>query len=151
MDKKNGFTRFLAVAGTALLWLVILAPVVFSAIRWMRARMFNFDFLMYAELGLLVLGAALMLLWAALRAHKYGALIGGLLALAVVAVVASQGVAVATGLASGAVEAAGWPWILTLGLIVVYDLAVVALGLAGILLVRALYANPPGTNVPLPG
>lgn len=151
MEKKNRFTRFLAMAGTVLLWLVILAPVVFSVIRLIRARMFNFDFLLYAELGLMVLGAALMLLWAALRAHKYGALIGGLLALAVVAVVAGQGVAVATGLASGEVEAAGWPWVLTVGLIVVYDLAVVALGLAGILLVRALYANPPESNEHLPG
>jgi hypothetical protein len=53
----------------------------------------------------------------------------------------SQGVAVWTGLAHGDTEPTGWPWITVLGLIILYDLAVVFLGIIGIRLISKLSLN----------
>ena len=49
MDNRNAFTRFLAVAGTVLVWLPILAPFFFSAARLISHRMFRLDYLMPAS------------------------------------------------------------------------------------------------------
>lgn len=143
MEKKNGFTRFLAITGTALLWLVLLAPVAFSIVRYSESGMLRFDFLLPGELFFLVLAAALMLLWSAWRAHKLRAPIGWTLAAALVLLFGSQGIAVLTGLASGEHGPSGWPFIVVMGMLIAYDLAVLALAVEGILLVRELYRTPP--------
>jgi hypothetical protein len=68
LEKKGVLPKILAVVGIILVWLPILAPVIFSAISMIGARIFRFDFLMPAELFLFALAGALLLLWAALRA-----------------------------------------------------------------------------------
>jgi hypothetical protein len=112
---------------------------VFGVIRLVQARIFRFDYLMPAELLPVALIGGGVLLWAALRRHKYHKLIAWGLVAAMALLGVSQGLAKVTGLASGATPATGLPWALALGAIIGYDLALGLVGVAGILLVRELF------------
>ena len=135
---KNNLTKGLAIVGTVLVWLPVLAPFVFSLLGFFRRGFFNFDYLMPAEFFLVFLVGGGLLLWAALRARSHREVIGGGLGAAVIFLAASMVLASATGLASGAVEPGGWQFILVIGLIAAYSLAVVVTGVAGVRLVRDL-------------
>jgi hypothetical protein len=139
LEKKSTLTRTLAIAGTVLAWLPVLAPFLFSALVFIRAGRFHFDYLMPAEMFLFFIVGGALLVWAALRARSRRRLIAWALGIAVVSVVGGQVLAVATGLASGETEATGWPWALVLGSIAVYSLAVVAVGVGGVLLLGDLF------------
>ena len=139
MDKKDSLTKVLAIAGTVLAWLPILTPFLFSALFFIRAGRFRFDYLMPAEMFLFFIVGGALLVWAALRARSRRRLIAWALGIAVVSVVGGQLLAVATGLASGETEATGWPLALVLGSIAVYSLAVVAVGVGGVLLLGDLF------------
>jgi hypothetical protein len=139
MGKKNLLTKELASVGTGLVWIPILAPIIFSAIRFMSRHRFNFDYLMPAELFPVALVGGGLLLWAALRAHSRRGIIGGGLGVAAGMLVGGQALAVVTGLASGETAPTGWPWALVLASIGAYALALVVTGVGGILLVRDLF------------
>lgn len=108
---------------------------------------FNFDWLMPGELFPIPLLGGGLLLWAAAhRAHwgffawRLGLAIGGLVGMMVLAVV--------TGLASGEIQPTGWPVLIVGAFYVVYVLAVVTMGVAGIWLLRRLFKRPkPSTPV----
>ncbi len=142
MEKSSLLTRILSVTGTALAWLPILAPVLFCAIALLAGRGFHFDFLMPAELFLVALIGGGLLLWAALRAHSRRRLIGWGLGLAVALLVASQALAVVTGLASGETEPGGWQMVVVIAGIAAYTLALIAIGVGGVLLLRDLFQAP---------
>ena len=139
MSRKGRLTKALAIVGTVLAWFPILAPVVLSAIVLIARRMFLFDYLMPAELFFLALAGGGLLIWAAVRARAYRALVAGPLAIAVAALVGGQVLAVVTGLASGDTEPAGWPWALVLASLGLLWLALIAVGAGGLLLVRKLF------------
>lgn len=139
MGKKNVLTKILAIVGTVLVWLPILAPITFSIISLIGDGRFRFDYLIPAELFFVVLAGACSLLWAALRARLQRKLIGWSFGIAIAILFVGQGLAMVTGLASGANEPEGWRWALVLGSIIVYILAVAALGVGGILLLRDLF------------
>ena len=139
MDKKSVFTKVLAIAGTALVWLPLLAPLGFGLVRLIQSGRFLFDYLMPAELFPIVLLGGLLLFWAAWRAQAKKRLIGwGLLAM-VLLLVGSQVIAILTGLASGETEPGGWQMVLVLALLGVYCLAILAVGMGGVRLLRTLY------------
>jgi len=146
MEKKDNLTNGLAMTGTILIWLPILAPIVLSGIFFLVERVFRFDYLMPAELAFLALLGGSLLLWAAFRAHSHRGLIGWSLVIAAAALVGSQGLAVLTGLASGEHEAVGWRFAVVVSLLAVYVLAVVAVAVGGILLCRYLWR--PSTTLP---
>lgn len=148
MEKRNVLTPILAVAGTVLLWFPILSPVLLGLVVLIMDGTFLFDYLMPAELFLSVLIGGGLLIWAAVRARASIKLIAWGLGVAVVTLFGGQGLAVATGLASGAHEAAGWRLFLVAGLLVLYTLAVIATGIGGILLLRILFNSP---RLPLKG
>ena len=139
MEKKGVFTKILAIVGTVLVWFPILAPILFSMVAFLRAHMFRFDYLMPAELFPSALAGGALLLWAALRARAQRKLIGWGLGAAVVLLFGGQGLAVITGLASGESEPTGWKMAIVLGTIIGYALALVAVGVGGILLLRELF------------
>lgn len=145
MAKNNTLTKILAVAGTVLVWLPLLAPFLFAVLIYARSSgvHFNFDYLMPAELFPAILLGGGLLLWAALRARSRRKLIGWGLAAAAGLLVGGQALAVVTGLASGAREAAGWPWALVLASIAGYWLALICAGIGGILLLRELFEKAP--------
>jgi hypothetical protein len=150
MGNKDIFTRTLAAAGTVLVWLPVLAPIVFSAGLLIRAGILRVDYLMPAELFPLALLGGGLLLWAALRARSRRGLIGGSLAGAVILPVAGQVIASLTGLASGRTEPDGWQWALVLAARALYVVALVVLGVGGVLLLRELFRPDrlPGTGTP---
>ena len=137
--KKNTLTKVLAIVGTALAWFPLLAPVVISSLGFIAERRFRFDYLMPAELFPAALVGGGLLMGAALRARSRRGLIGWGLVAAVGLLVGGQALAVATGLASGDAEPAGWLWALVLASIAVYSLALVVIAVGGVLLVRDLF------------
>ncbi len=139
MEKKDILTKSLAIAGTVLVWVPTLAPALFSATSLIQARMFRFDYLMPAELFPVALVGGVLLLWAALRARARRGIIGRSLGSAVVLPVVGQVIASVTGLASGRTEPTGWQWALVLAFLALYVLALVILGIGGVLLLRDLF------------
>lgn len=133
------FTKVLAAIGTLLVWVPIVAPFVFGVSRLLRSGLFRLDYLMPAELFPVALAGAGLLLWASVRARSLRGLFLLGLVLMVVLLAGSQALAVATGLASGETEAAGWPWGLVVSSLIGYTLVLVVLGIAGVLLVRDVF------------
>ncbi len=138
MGNRNLFTKILTIAGTVLVWLPIMAPVLFSVLHLVRARQFRLDYLMPAELFLVALVGALLLIWAAVRVRSQVALIAGGFGAAVALLVGGQALAVVTGLASGDREPVGLPWAMVVAALVLYIAALVAVGMGGALLLREL-------------
>ena len=139
MEKKNAFNQILAVAGVVLVWFPLLAPVLFMLAGFIRSGRFRFDYLMPAELFPFALAGGLILLWAALRAKIWVKLIAWGLGGAVVLLLGSQGLALVTGLANGTTEPGGWAWALVVVALVGFVLALVAVGVGGALLLRAVF------------
>jgi len=135
------FSKVLAIAGTALVWFPILATILISVAGTVRGGVFRFDWLMPAELFPAAMAGGGLLLWAALRARSRRRLIGWGLGLMIGLLVGGQALAVATGLASGTTEPAGWPWALVLASLAGYVLALVVTGVAGALLVSDLFGH----------
>ena len=141
METKGTFTKILAIAGTVLVWLPILAPILFSLILLIQQQIFRFDYLMPAELGLFAFGGGIILLVAAIRAHLHMKLIGWGLVIALVMILGGQALAVVTGLADGSTEIGGWQWALVLISLAIYALGIVDVGIGGILLLRDLFKH----------
>jgi hypothetical protein len=139
MENKGTVTKTLAVVGTIFVWLPILAPVLFSGVLLARAHILRVDYLMPAELGLFAFGGGILLLVAAIRTRSHVKLIAWGLGMALVMMVGIMVIPVLTGLADGTTPIGGWEWMLVLGILAVYTLAVVAVGVGGILLLRDLF------------
>ena len=142
MEKKDVLTKILAVFGTVLMWLPVLAPIILGVGSLVFAGIFRFDYLMPAEMfPSAVLGGA-MLLWAALRTHSHRKLIGWGLVTAVVMLFGGQAIAVVTGLASGKTEPTPMLMALVLTPIMIYALALAVVGVGGVQLSRDLFRQP---------
>lgn len=140
MKNTGFFTKSLAVVGTVLAWFPLLAPVLLTTFVYIRHNEFHFDYLMPAELFLSALLGAALLMWAAKRAASRLRLIAWAFGIAVVSLFGGQGLAVATGLASGEIEAEGIWWLLTFGsVVVVYSLALIIVAVGGILLIKDIW------------
>lgn len=139
LGKKNTFTKVLAVVGTALVWFPVVFTLAIAAISSIPDRVLRFDYLLPAELFPVVLVGSLLLLWAALRARSHQKIIALGLGAMLVFLIGGQAIAVFTDLASGAAEATGWPWALVLASLVLYSLALMATGVAGVMLVKKLF------------
>ena len=139
MENKGTLTKILAVAGTIFVWLPILAPTLFGTFSLIADGVFRFDYLMPAELGLFAFGGGILLLVAAIRARSHVKLVGWGLGAAFIMMAGVLVIPAVTGLADGTTEMGGWEWMLTLGLLILYTVAVVAIGVGGILLLRDLF------------
>ena len=128
----------LAVVGTTLAWFPLIATVGTAIAGSLRRGWFRVDYLMPAELGLFALAGGVLLLLVALWARRRRSLIGGSIAVAVAVLAGSMWLATITGLASGDTEPGGWASALVAAGLAVYTLAVAALGIGGVLLVRDL-------------
>jgi len=143
MEKKDVFTKTLAIVGTGWVWLPILAPVFFTVAVFLRGRMFRFDYLMPAELFPVALIGGGLLTWAAIRAQARLKIIGWGFGIAAGMLIGGQGLAVVSGLASGETERVGWLLALVLASLVLYTLALIAMGVGGVLLLRDLFKPSP--------
>jgi ABC-type glycerol-3-phosphate transport system permease component len=140
--KRGAVAKILAIAGTVLVWLPLLAPLVFAVAASLQQRGFLFDYLMPAELFPVVLAGGLMLVSGSLLARSRRRFVIASLAVAVVLLVGVQAFAAVTGMASGRIEATGWRWAVVLSGIIGYALAVTVLGVGGALLARDLFRSP---------
>lgn len=134
--KNSKAMRVLTIVGTVLLFLPIGFMLLTSAVGSIARRQFLMDYMIPAELFPVVLAGALILLVAALRTgcRKKQSIL--LLVLMCAALFACQGLAVLTGLASGKTAAEGLPFYVVLGLMILYDIIVVADIVNGILVYR---------------
>jgi hypothetical protein len=141
MRRTGVFTKALAIVGTVLVWVPIVAPLVFT--RWgdIGTERFNFDWLIPAELAPVMLVGAGLLLWAAFRTNARRALVAWGLGVALGSIVIGAVLARVTGLATGATEPSGILWAALIGPIVVLIAAMIELGVAGVLLVADLFAR----------
>jgi len=137
MNRETEVTKVLAITGLVLVWFTILSPLVLAIISLTAGGGFRFDYLMPAELVIVALVGGLCLLWAALRIHLEIKWIHWAFGIAFVALLGGATLAEVTGLAAGKSGSEGWlPF--AIGLIIVYDLALVALGIGGWYLCRDL-------------
>ncbi len=139
VEKKDILTKILSILGTVLVWLPIMAPIMFSIAVIIQEHIFRFDYLMPAELFQFALVGGGLLTWASLRAHSRWRLISWGFGIAVGVLVGGQVLAIVTGLASGEAEPIGWWWTLVLTSIVVYSLALIQTGVGGVLLLYYLF------------
>jgi hypothetical protein len=137
MNRQNEITKVLAISGFVLVWFTILAPVILSIISLVRGGGFRFDYLMPAELFIVALVGGLLLLWAALRVRLETKWIHWAFGIAFFSLIAGVTLAKVTGLADGRSGSGGWLPVAG-GLIIIYDLALIALGIGGWYLCRDL-------------
>ncbi len=121
------------------MWLPILAPIVLSVVVIIKEDIILFDYLMPAELVPAALIGGGLLIWAALRTSSRVRLIVWSLGVAVGVLVVGMGLAVITGPASGETGPGGWESALVLAAVVIYSLALVVIGVGGVLLLRDLF------------
>ena len=143
MEKKTALTKLLAIAGTVLVWFPLVAPILLSLILFLQRQIWRIDYLMPAELFFSFLLGSGLLLWATLRAHAQVKLVAWGLGFAVLMLFAGQAIAVATGLASGEAEPAGWRLGIVIASLIVYIGGMIVVGLGGIFLIRDLFKPGP--------
>lgn len=143
MKKYGSLVKTLAVVGTVLVSLPLVAPIVLGLLRFASGDGFLVDFLMPAELFPVVLAGAVLLLIAARTARMRFGLVAWGLGLAVAMLASVTLYAQFTGLADGSTEAAGLVLGVAMAGIAIFVAAVVEVAVAGALLVRDLFRHAP--------
>lgn len=131
MERKDMLSKILAIVGTALVWIPILAPLVFGFVSLGMDGIYRFDYLMPAELGILAFVGGALLLWAEIRAKSRRGIIAWGLGIAAVSI--------SILMAFGDVVPGSLEWAIVVGLLIAYSLAIVVMGVSGVLLCRDLF------------
>lgn len=135
-------TWVLAIVGAALAAFPLFATVLLSIIGSAMEGEFIFDFLMPAELfPVAAIGAVLLVIAAWRVKRRQRAIVMSMLAAAGL-LLAAQGLAVLTGLASGTSDPIGWRLVIVLALLAGFIVALIALVRAGWMLIRDLMRTP---------
>ena len=144
MTDKNVFSKVLAAGGTML----VLAPIFFmlltAVVGSIARKQILGDYMIPAELFVLVLVGCGALLWAALRERTLVKAVAWTTGIAFFLLLGCQGLAMITGLAHGEVEvedAPGWVAFIT-AMLIGYDVCVALLGYWGVRLSQRLFKNP---------
>ena len=133
MEKKDTLSKILAIVGTVLVWFPILAPLTLGFISLGMDGIYRLDYLMPAELGILVFVGGATLIWGALRTGYRRRIIfwGFGLAAGSIAIL----------IAIGDVVPGSLEWAIAIGLLTTYIMAIMIMGTGGILLWRDLFKN----------
>ncbi len=134
--KTNRLTKGLAIAGTILVLLPVVLPLVFGLIHLAGAGEFLFDWLLPAELLPVVLLGALLLVWAALRAKQYRGLITITIAISLLLLVFGLVYAQVSGLAQSPEGTMPKAESFMTVLVLLFDLGVLITGIGGVLLLN---------------
>lgn len=146
--KKDTLTKTLAIFGTLFIWFPLLAPVIFSTIRYAADQRLRFDYLMPAELFPVGLLGGFLLIWAARRAGVQLKRIAWGMGIAVASLVLGQTLALVTGLASGEMEASGFWFGLVLASLFIFIVALAAAAVGGLLLlIHTFKSSQPAKEV----
>ena len=130
MEKKDALAKGPAMIGTVLVWIPVLAPVILGFISLAMDGIYRFDYLMPAELGIMVFIGGALLLWGAFRARSRQGIVIWAFSIAAIAVIVL--------ITFGDVVPGSWEWMVVIGLLISYSLAIVAMGIGGIFLLRDL-------------
>jgi hypothetical protein len=141
MGNLDGVAKGLAIAGTIFVWLPILVPVFLCIVILIVDGEFLFDFIMPAELFPAVIVGGVLLGFASSLARSRQIMIGLCIAVAIFSLIMCVVFAQVSGLASGDNPAEGLRLVIVAIPLVIYILAVIALGIGGVLLMRDLF-NP---------
>jgi len=139
-SKSKTIQIVFTIIGTILVLFPVVAPILFTLIRIIQTgfKHFNFDWLMPAELFPVALIGAIILIVISLIARSERAIIISGFALAAVVIVGVMAYTTLTGLASGETEPAEWMMGLLMGIMGIYSIAHIIMGVGGIMLVRSL-------------
>jgi hypothetical protein len=130
MKKTDTLSKIFAILGVILVWFPIIAPATLGFVSLGMDGIYRFDYLMPAELGLLVFAGGALLLWGAIRTRLRGKIIAWGFGLAAGSI--------AILVAIGDVVPGSWQWAIAIGLLITYNLAIVLMGIGGILLWKDL-------------
>ena len=130
MNKRDALSKILTTVGILMVWVPILAPVFLGFISLGTNGIYRFDYLMPAELGLVIFIGGVMLFWVAIRAKSQRGIIAWGLGIAIGAITLLN--------TFGDVEPGSLRWAIVVGLLIIYSLAIVVLGVGGVLLWRNL-------------
>lgn len=135
-------TKRLAIIGCILLWLPLVAPVIFSLRYFRGSGKFMLDFLMPFEIFPLVLLGSGLLIWASIRSKLRLKHISWGFAAAVLLMLLGLVLAQVSRLASGRIQPDSiWNTIVVM-LLIAADIALVITAVGGTLLVRDLIKKP---------
>lgn len=143
MKTKAVLVKVFAIVGTVLVWAPILFMLITGVVGSISSRMLLMDYLMLAEWFAVVVSGLVLLFISSLLGRTLAKWIGFTSAAAVIALACSMLLAQTTGLASGAVAAEGWPLVLVLGLLILYNVLVLAVAILGVLLIKAVFHKQP--------
>jgi hypothetical protein len=138
--KNNLFTKLLAIAGVILTGIPVVAPIIFAIISTASGNGFRLDYLMPAELFIMVLIGAALLIWASIRAKKLIKPIAWTLGISVVLLIACQVIAQMSGLADGSISASGPFFVIVLAMLILFDLGVIGLVVLGGMLISRVFS-----------
>lgn len=141
MQKHATLIKILATAGTVFVWLPLIAPLAFGLFRLIAMGRLRVDYLMPAELFPVELAGCLMLAVAARLARSHARLIIAGSVLAAIFLFGFGWVAQVSGLASGAIEPQGMWFAIVLAGVALYILALIVVGVGGILLLRRVFGK----------
>jgi peptidoglycan/LPS O-acetylase OafA/YrhL len=133
MEKKDALAKGPAMIGTVLVWIPVLAPVILGFVSLAMDGIYRFDYLMPAELGIMVFIGGALLLWGAFRARSRQGIVTWAFSIAALAVIVL--------ITFGDVVPGSWEWMIVIGLLIAYSLAIVAMGIGGIFLWKDLVSK----------
>ena len=137
--QKSALTKIFAIAGAVLLWAPILFMFLTAIVGSIARKALMMDYFLLAEVFPVVALGLVLLVLATLLSRTLRKSIGWVSAASLLALVATNVVAAATGLASGAIEAEGPPLIAATICIALFDLLILALAILAILLVKRIF------------
>jgi hypothetical protein len=145
MQKEN-VTKFLAIIGTAFVGLPILLTIVAAIIGSIAQGRLVCNYLIPAEMYLDAIAGGLLLLWAALRAKLFRKpVIIGFAGMCVFFAL-SQGIVFLSGIATGEAAAEGVALTAIIASLAIYTLAMIALTVVGIMMIKKLFAQQNGAE-----
>ena len=137
--QKTALTKIFAIAGAVLLWAPILFMLLTGIVGSIARKALIMDYLLLAEVFPIVALGLVLLVLATLLSRTLRKSIGWSSAASLLALVATNVVAAATGLASGEIAPEGPPLIATNICIAIFDLLILAVAILAILLIKRIF------------
>ena len=136
MKNKSLISKIIAITGTILVWIPIIAPVLLTIIFLIIKGRFAFDFLMPMELiFLVIIGAILLIISSIIMKFKWK-IIGISLGTIISIFILGQFIAEITGIASGETEMTSTLYFIMITFVIIYIISLIILGISGITLVK---------------
>jgi len=136
MKNKSLISKIIAITGTILVWIPIIAPVLLTIIFLIIKGRFAFDFLMPMELiFLVIIGAILLIISSIIMKFKWK-IIGISLGTIISIFILGQFIAEITGIASGETEMTSTLYFIMITFVIIYIISLIILGISGIKLVK---------------